>query len=408
MTSRERVRAVLNHRLPDRIPNGLGGNETAGLHVAAYDKLLSVLGLPTIPPKMNTFAANALFEDPVLSTMEGDIILLASTKLFPGNLHDDSIWHEQKLWGKTIRVHKQASFRENPDGSVSWVEPTHGWNHGLLCPQGSYYFDHKTTTQLDVDFEIPDPDDYRPSGDIPDETLRLLEEVAKKLYNETPYSICMGEIGTTLQIQPGGFAGHMILMMEEPEIMKQILFNFADAAIHEIKLVNQAIGKYADMATLVQDIGDNRGVTIGTELWREIYKPAYRHLLQNWHKETDMKVMFHTCGSVESILSDLIECGVDILNPVQTSAANMSLPLLKERYGKDLIFWGGAYDAQSVPLTATYEEVYRLVSDNVRILGADGNFIFAGVHNLPATIPEHHLKAMLDAFVDHRSYETAL
>ena len=117
-----------------------------------------------------------------------------------------------------------------------------------------------------------------------------------------------------------------------------------------------------------------------------------------------MKINLHSCGSITSILGDLIECGVDIINPVQTSAADMSAVSLKERFGKDVIFWGGGYDAQSINEDASYEDVYRVVYDNVKTLGAGGNYIFAGVHNLPATVPEHHLKAMLDGYRDAREY----
>ena len=114
------------------------------------------------------------------------------------------------------------------------------------------------------------------------------------------------------------------------------------------------------MVSMVQDIGDNRGVTIGAQLWREIYKPAYMKLFRGWNEITDMKVNFHSCGSVEEIMSDLIECGIHVLNPVQTSAANMSPAHLKEKYGKDIVFWGGAYDAQLVSSDASYEDVYTI------------------------------------------------
>lgn len=82
----------------------------------------------------------------------------------------------------------------------------------------------------------------------------------------------------------------------------------------------------------------------------------------------------------------------------------MSASSLKERFGTDVIFWGGAYDAQSIPTSASYEDVYRKVYENIRILGAGGNYIFSGVHNMPADIPEHHLRAMLDAYDDARMY----
>jgi len=125
-----------------------------------------------------------------------------------------------------------------------------------------------------ADFQIPDPDRYRPRGTLDERLLRNLENTVKRLYEETEFSLSLGEWVTNLQVQPGGFAGHMILMMEEPDIMKEILDHYVDAALEQVTLLDQAIGKYVDMASMVQDIGDNRGVTVGAPLWREIYKPA--------------------------------------------------------------------------------------------------------------------------------------
>ena len=83
----------------------------------------------------------------------------------------------------------------------------------------------------------------------------------------------------------------------------------------------------------------------------------------------------------------------------------MSPALLKEQFGDRLVFWGGAYDAQLLPAAASYDEVYHAVFQNIKTLGAGGNFIFSGVHNLPADMPEHHVKAMMDAYFDARSYK---
>jgi hypothetical protein len=104
----------------------------------------------------------------------------------------------------------------------------------------------------------------------------------------------------------------------------------------------------------------------------------------------------------QSIQKDGI--AVEVFNPVQTSAANMSAASLKERFGKDVVFWGGAYDAQLINPNATYDEVWQTVYDNIKVLGKDGNYIFAGVHNLPATMPESHLKALIDAYRAARDY----
>lgn len=404
MNSRERVRAVLNHQIPDRVPNGLGGCETTSLHVLAYDNLQRMLKLDAKPCKVDSSMCIAVFEEPVIRAIEGDTILLASHKIceseFRGDIEDQ--WKEQTLWGRTFSVPATVDFRENADGSLTWLSKA--WNNGAICTKTGYYFEHKQTTDLMADFDIPDPDKYHPNDTFDERLLRNLENAAKRLYEETDLSISLGEWITNLQVQPGGFVGLMVLMLEEPDIIRAVFDKYVEAALKQVKLLDQAVGKYVDMVSMVQDIGDNRGVTIGAELWREIYKPAYKKLFQGWRKITDMKVNFHSCGSVEEIMDDLIECGVHVLNPVQTSAANMSPALLKERYGKDIVFWGGAYDAQSVNPAASYEEVYEEVSRNVRTLAEGGNYIFSGVHNMPADIPEAHLKAMLDAYRDNRAY----
>ncbi len=408
MNSRERVRAVLNHELPDRVPNGLGGCETASLHVLAYDNLQRMLGVERKPPKVDSCMCIAVFEEPVIRAIDGDILLLASHKFceseYRGDIEDQ--WKEQQLWGRTFSVPKGVSFRSNSDGSLTWQ--SHMWNNGAALVKGSYYFEHKEFTDLLADFEIPDPADYNPPTSFDERLLRNLENTVKKLYEETDLSLSLGEWINNFQVQPGGFAGHMVLMMEEPDVMREILDRYADAALKQVEVLDQAVGKYVDMASIVQDIGDNRGVTIGADLWRQIYKPAYKKLFQGWHKRTNMKINFHSCGSIEEIMGDLIECGMDVLNPVQTSAANMSPALLKERYGKDVVFWGGAYDSQIVNPAAAYDEVYQQVSSNIRILAAGGNYIFSGVHNMPGDLPEEHLKALLDAYRDARMYEPTI
>lgn len=404
MTSRERVRAVLNHQIPDRVPNGLGGCETTSLHVLAYDNLQKMMGVERKPPKVDSSMCIAVFEEPVLKAIDGDILLLASHKFceseYRGNIEDQ--WKETTLWGRTFSVPQNVNFQKSPDGSLTWL--SHMWNGGAVCTPNSYYFEHRSYTDLLAEFKVPDPKEFRPNDSFDERLLRNLENSAKRLYEETDYSLSLGEWVTNLQVQLGGFAGHMILMLEEPDVMREILDKFVEAALKQATVLDQAIGKYVDMVSLVQDIGDNQGVTIGAPLWREIYKPAYKKLFQGWKQRTNMKINFHSCGSIKEIMGDLIECGMEILNPIQTSAANMNPALLKERYGNDVVFWGGAYDSQSIPISATYEDVYQIVYSNIKTLSAGGNYIFSGVHNLPADLPNNHLKAMLDAYHDAKMY----
>ena len=401
MTSRERVRAVLNHRMPDRVPNGLGGCETVGLHMLAYDEFQRLLEVEPKPPRLDTFMTNAVFEEPVIRAMDGDIILLASPNMCGSQLRGDVAdqWKEQRLWGKTFSVSLREHFQENSDGSITWV--TRG---NAICPAGAFYFDHKGATDLLADFGVPDPDTYHPRDTISDEMLRHLEEQAKRLYEETDLSICLGESVTDLQVQPGGMIGAMILMVEEPEVMQAFLAKSMEASLKQIALLDQAVGKYVDILSIAHDFGDNRGVTIGDQLWRKIYKPYYKQYFEGWKKITDMKINLHSCGSIASIMGDLIECGVQVVNPIQTSAADMDAASLKARFGDEVVFWGGAYDAQLIARTDTYDDVYRKVFNNIKTLSAGGNYIFGGVHNLPGDVPQTHLKAMIDAYRDARDY----
>ena len=232
MNSRERVRTVLNGGTPDRIPNALGGCETTGLHVRAYGELQKVLGVPQHPPRVDTFMTNAVFEEDVIRAMEGDVILLASPNMCRSPLRGDisGQWKEHRLWGKTYSVSVRDHFEERPDGSIVWK--TAG---NTVCPPGGFYFDDLRPTDLMMELEVPDPDAFHPKDTLPDELLRHLEREAKRLYEETEFSLCLGESIRDLQYAPGGMVGSMCLMMEEPEIMAALLDKCADAGLKQIE-----------------------------------------------------------------------------------------------------------------------------------------------------------------------------
>lgn len=402
MTSRERMIAVLDGKIPDRVPCGLGGCETAGLHLLAYDKLIEILKLERNPPRLDTFMLNTVFERELIEAIPGDIILLASPRMCGSRLWGrgyEQEWKEQILWGKKFRVSVRERFKVNEDGSMIWVSAGN-----LRCPAGGIYFDSESTGDFNYDFEVPSPDTFNPPHQLDEKVLYDLEAAAKNLYEETALCICAGETITDLQVQPAGFIGTMMLMKQEPDIMHEYLGKSIESGLAQLKQLEQAIGKYVNILSIAHDFGDNKGVTIGPQLWREIYKPYYQRLFGEWKKITKMKINLHSCGSIVEILPDLIECGIDIYNPVQTSAANMDSQLLKERFGENLIFYGGAYDAQKVPKNADYDTVYMIVKNNLEVFKQGGRYIFAGVHNLPGDTPKHHLEAMLDAWRDNRDY----
>lgn len=400
MTPRERMRAFLAGKRVDRIPNGLGGCETAGLHNLAYDRLKRVLGVDEARNRVMTFMFNSVFEPSLLEAMDGDCILLAS-RMCPSRLwgpNADTEWKAHQLWDLDLQVSNAWSFRRDGDGTV-W------WNDSWKCPPGALYFDPPASSEIGMHFsdaDQPSPADFHPSHELPEEQLQRLEDDARWLHENTDYSIVCGEMISDLQLQPGGSQAWWIRMVEDPDGCHEFLDKAVDASLAQLEQLDQAVGKYCDMLDIAHDMGDNRGVTIGPDLWRSIYKPHYKRLFAEWRRITNMKINLHTCGSVVDILDDLIECGVQVYNPVQISASGMAPDEIKNRFGSRITFYGGVFDSQRLPPPTLDDVVYKEVKRNIETLSAGGGYIFAGVHNLPGDIPEGHLAAIMRAYRDCR------
>jgi uroporphyrinogen decarboxylase len=400
MTSRELVKKFLNGEKVDRIPMGLGGCETAGLHNLTYHHLKELLGVNDRKNRVSTFMNNAIFEPPVLKAMGGDVILLHSgmcPSRFWGS-DADKEWKDLDIWGVTLQVANKWKFRKDADG-------TYWWDDYKKCPPGAYYFDpvpSMASSRLPDMSKFPSPDDFNPSHELPEELLKRLEEDAKWLYENTDFAITCGETVRDLQYRPGGTESWWMQMALEPEAAHEFLHKACEAAKAQLIQLDQAVGKYCECLLIADDIGDTRGVTVGADRWREIYKPHYKDLFGHWHKVTNMKVSLHCCGSNYDILDDLMECGVDVLNPVQISANKMDPAKLKRKGGDKIIFYGGVYDAVLMKPETSEEEVYNEVRRNIEILSRGGGYMFAGVHNLPPEMPMGHLRAFLQAYLDSR------
>jgi uroporphyrinogen decarboxylase len=179
-----------------------------------------------------------------------------------------------------------------------------------------------------------------------------------------------------------------------------------DASISCFRLLHQAVGDYCFAWGIASDdSGTQRGEFINPDLWAEMIKPHYRRLCDWVHKNTQWKTFLHSCGSVYHLIPHFIDAGIDILNPVQTSAANMDPARLKAEFGKRLVFWGGGCDTQAVLSRATPEEVREHVKERLGIFAPGGGFVFNQVHNIQANVPTENVIAMLEAAYEFGRYE---
>jgi uroporphyrinogen-III decarboxylase len=152
------------------------------------------------------------------------------------------------------------------------------------------------------------------------------------------------------------------------------------------------------------DLGAQQGPLVSPRTYRDLFKP-FQVQVNSWvHAHTGWKTFIHSCGSIWALLDDIVDAGFDVLNPVQTSAADMSPEALKERYGDRLTFWGGGVDTQRVLPFGTPDEVRAMVRDRLRIFGRGGGFVFNTVHNVQAGVPTENLLALYQAVGDFRAH----
>jgi uroporphyrinogen-III decarboxylase len=182
------------------------------------------------------------------------------------------------------------------------------------------------------------------------------------------------------------------------EYIHQVFSRQCDIAMENLEKIRVAVGDSVDAVfTCGTDFGTQTSAFCSVPVFRELYFPYYKRLNEWIHKNTNWKTLKHSCGSVERFIDSFIECGFDILNPVQCSAAGMDPVHLKQRYGDRLVFWGGGVDTQQVLPFGTPAQVRRQVLERCEVFSGNGGFVFNTIHNIQAQTPVENVVAMMDA-----------
>ncbi|MCK5007837.1 MAG: hypothetical protein KAR73_10645, partial [Spirochaetales bacterium] len=237
-----------------------------------------------------------------------------------------------------------------------------------------------------------------PLARIGDEELDYLHNRARYLCENTDKALFgwfNGSIFETAQFL-SGFDTFFMRLAGEPEFSRRLLERLTEAVIADLKLYLDAVGQYIQVIGFGDDFGFQNGPQISPELFRSSIKPLLKEIYSTAHALSPAKVFLHSCGSVHEFIEDFIEIGVDILNPVQTSAADMEVERLKSQFGGRIVFWGGGADVQSVLPRGTPEEVRRDVRHRLEVMQPGGGFVFAPIHNLQADIPPENIVAMYE------------
>ncbi|RKX35348.1 MAG: methyltransferase [Verrucomicrobia bacterium] len=394
MTSRDRIIATLNRQPVDRIPIDFGGTRQSGISVWAYAKLREALGGPShnLPRVYDTYQMLAEVESGIADRFCADCVGLHRPAVAFGVENRD--W---KAWDLPdgLRVEIPGGFNPEPDGSGGFMLKR-GGDIVAAMPGGAFYFDR---FEKYPGATHPNLDAWRPPV-IAEAILEHTRTESENLFIHTDKAI-IAPMGPPYElfngIGQGGFEDWMITFASEDEYVTDLFGVLTDVWLENLALFHQAVGDRVQIIQICDDFGTQSAPFLSTGMFREKLLPAYKRGLDWIHEHTSWKVMLHSDGAIVPLLPSIIEMGVDILNPVQTSAAGMDPATLKRDFGDQLIFWGGSCDGQSTLTDGTPEQVSAETRQNVAALGMDGGLVCASIHNIQANVPPENIIALFDS-----------
>jgi uroporphyrinogen decarboxylase len=382
MNSRERVLRALSHQIPDRVPIDLGGFQT-GIHRGAYKALIDYLGFDEEIVILDPVQQIVRPSERVLEHFHVDTryICAHGPESFKGgielNRREGRLWHDLR-----------------DEFGVIWSMPDDEPNYMDI----SYHPLADATLEDLTDYPFPHGDDAtRFTG---------VREEAQRLRRETPYALCTGISGVVYEI--------CWYMRGLEKWFEDLLTNqrFCEALIDRILKYwvdfetgfMKAVGDIVDVVMIGDDLAGQSGPLFSPALYRKIVKPRQKALVQHLKSLTRAKIWYHTCGDCWEYIPDLIDNGIDILNPVQIGLKNMESDALKNRFGRKLVFWGGGIDAQHVLPFATPEKVREEVRKNLEVFMPGGGYVFNNVHNIQKGVPPENIVALFDAACEFGAY----
>jgi len=382
MTSSERVQAVLNHEMPDRVPIILGVSNATGIKMTPYRgiKRLQSIDAPD----------DYIYDWPELGTAKIDEQTMQ-------RLHSD-------VCGVLDRFPQEVQERnQNREPGSICIDD---WGGGQIEIEPGVWFpgyhplaDATTIEELDAYDGWPDMEDPYRVAHVGEEGAKLAVENQYAIM-ATPWLMFPFERAFEMQ----GMDKFLMNMALYPDFAEALLKRNLAYCKQLMGRFLEAIGENIDIIKIGDDLGSQDRLMISPRMYRKMLKPLHAELIEFIKTRTKAKVFFHTDGDVFDLVEDFIEIGVDVLNPIQTSAGKMSdLSGLKNQYGDRLVFCGGI-DTQHILPSGTPNEVRDEVKRVIEILGEGGGYMVASVHTIMNEVPPENILAMVDAVMEFGHY----
>lgn len=365
VTSRERVMKSLNHKVPDRIPLDLGSTNCTTMTKKAYENLLHYLGMQKETQLMMENFQIVFIDEEVLT------MLAIDTR----GIHPRPVAQKREVDERTYYNEFGIKYH---------------------MPEGGLYYDMvehplaSASIEMLRDYPWPEPEKSMDLRGVRDRALRLKEDGEYCL---------VGDMIDTGIFEPcwylRGFENFLVDLLSNPDFASQLMEGMYQYQLKRYSLFLQEVGDLLDVLFVGDDLATAENVIMSPKTYREMVKPFHKEYFKNLKQlAPHAKLLYHSCGSIAPFIPDLIEIGVDILNPVQVSAQGMDTRELKEKFGRELSFWG-AVDTTYVLPRGTQDEVRREVRKRVQELGPWG-YVLCAVHDIQPDVPPENVIAMYD------------
>jgi uroporphyrinogen decarboxylase len=370
MIPRERVWTAFHRKEPDALPVDLGGRSSS-MAVPLYNDFKKRLGYGDIETKVLDHRANI-----------ADI--------------DERILEKYKIDTRYVYAGPPDTWNFETTEAQDSTTVVDEWGATYRMPHGGFYFDlvdHpiKTSELASVDrYHWPDPDNKARYVGIKDKA---------KAYYDRGYivgSFIKGVWETLWNLR--GMENIMLDMYDNPQFYHAVAKRTAEVQAGIIKKLLAEANPFIQYVCVTCDLASQEGIMVSREFFRKFIKP-YENTIFNAIRQGGAKVALHSCGAVMDMIPDLIDAGVEILNPIQTSAKGMDTQRMKKEFGNDLCFWGGV-DVQQVLTTGTAEEVKRETRRVIEDLSPGGGYLFAPSHDIQVMTPLDNVTAMLDIVLE--------
>jgi hypothetical protein len=411
MNSRERVLKSLLHNKPDQVPVDFGSTAVTGMHVTAVASLREYYGLEKRPVKIHEpYQMLGLIEEDLKQVLGIDVEGVPARNTIFGFPNEKwKPWRTDGGLDVLVSEHFKIKKDSNGDTLIYPKGDTSASPSGRM-PKNGYFFDTIIRQQPIQEDRLNPQDNLEEFGPITDGDLEYFADSTRhaaatgRAVMATFGGTAFGDIALVpapFLTQPKGIRDveeWYVSTVNRRDYIHKVFEKQCEYALSNLARVKAVVGDSVDTVFVCgTDFGTQSSTFCSEATFRDLYYPYYKQINDWIHKNTTWKTFKHSCGAVVSLIPAMIECGFDILNPVQCSAAGMEAQGLKERYGDKIVFWGGGIDTQKILPFGTPEQVRDQVLQRCRVFSKKGGFIFNTVHNVQANTPVENIVAMFEA-----------